>query len=104
MPLAYVAAAPPAADAGGTKPGLLLLLHGSGDDEYGLLPLGAGVAPGNFQVVSLRAPVSCGFGGHRWFEGMSAEPEPIALESTIASSCDKQPLQLYRAVHTVGMV
>ena len=85
--LAHVAGPVPSVPAG-TLPGLLLLLHGSGDDEFGLLPLGVALAPAGFQVVSLRAPLPRSWGGFCWFEGMSAEPEKQALESTIARSCD----------------
>eukprot|EP01047_Picozoa_sp_COSAG01_P088504 COSAG01_NODE_20857_length_931_cov_1.765625_1_plen_236_part_01 len=95
--LTHAAAPPPTLHGGGgggdassspRRPGLLLLLHGSGDDEHGLLPLGAAVAPPGFQVASLRAPLPRGWGGYAWFEGMSAAPEPPALESTLGSSCD----------------
>ena len=72
---------------GGAAPALLLLLHGMGDNEGGLLPLG-GLAPEGTVVASLRAPLQAPFGGFRWFEGYSAEPEPVALERTIAASTD----------------
>jgi hypothetical protein len=72
---------------GAAAPALLLLLHGTGDNEGGLLPLG-GLAPEGAVVASLRAPLQAPFGGFRWFEGYSADPEPVALERTIATSTD----------------
>ena len=72
---------------GGAAPALLLLLHGTGDNEGGLLPLGD-LAPEGTVVASLRAPLQAPSGGFRWFEGYSAAPEPVALESTIAASTD----------------
>eukprot|EP00964_Phaeocystis_antarctica_P082184 scaffold51514_cov64-Phaeocystis_antarctica.AAC.3 len=72
---------------GAAAPALLLLLHGTGDNEGGLLPLG-GLAPEGTVVASLRAPLQAPFGGFRWFEGYSADPEPVALERTIATSTD----------------
>ena len=90
MPLHYVATEPAAPPAEGEAPGLLLLLHGSGDSEQGLLPLGAALAPPTYRVASLRAPLQSGWGpgAYQWFEGMSRQPEPVALERTLASSCD----------------
>ena len=87
MAVATEPAAPPAE---GEAPGLLLLLHGSGDSEQGLLPLGAALAPPTYRVASLRAPLQSGWGpgAYQWFEGMSRQPEPVALERTLASSCD----------------
>ncbi len=91
MPLLHHIATGPAAElAAGELPGLLLLLHGSGDSEHGLLPLGASIAPPNFRVASLRAPLPAGWGpgSYVWFEGMSRAPEPEALASTLGKSCD----------------
>ena len=72
-------------DCTAAAPALLLLLHGTGDNEGGLLPLG-GLAPPGTVVASLRAPLAAPFGGFRWFPGYSTAPEPQALESTIAES------------------
>ena len=76
--------------AAGESPGLLILLHGSGDNEHGLMPLGASIAPPTFRVASLRAPLSAGWGpgSYVWFEGMSRAPEPQALATTLGKSCD----------------
>ena len=71
----------------GAAPALLLLLHGTGDTEDGLLPL-ATLAPEGTVVASLRAPLSAPYGGYRWFEGYSSAPEPRALESSIAAATD----------------
>lgn len=98
-PAAKAAAAPAAAAQPSAAPGLLLLLHGSGDNEHGLLEFGKCIAPSGYTVVSLRAPVFLGGGytdaggavhegAYAWFEGASARPAPIALESTIGNSCD----------------
>lgn len=99
-PAAKAAAAAAAAAAQpSAAPGLLLLLHGSGDNEHGLLEFGKLIAPSGYTVVSLRAPVFLGGGytdaggavhegAYAWFEGASARPAPIALESTIGNSCD----------------
>ena len=52
--------------------------------------LGAALAPPTYRVASLRAPLQSGWGpgAYQWFEGMSRQPEPVALERTLASSCD----------------
>lgn len=73
--------------AGSAAPALLLLLHGTGDNEGGLLPLG-GLAPEGTVVASLRAPLAAPFGGFRWFPGMSSAPEPDSLTSVIGESTD----------------
>ena len=88
--LHHVATEPTAELAAGELPGLLLLLHGSGDNEHGLLPFGAAIAPPNFRVASLRAPLPAGWGpgSYVWFEGMSRAPEPEALAVTLGKSCD----------------
>jgi len=78
---------PASASSCAAAPALLLLLHGTGDNEGGLLPLG-GLAPEGTVVASLRAPLQAPFGGFRWFEGYSAQPEPVALERSIATSTD----------------
>lgn len=60
------------------SPGLLVLLHGSGDNENGLLPFGSAIAPPDYVIVSLQAPVCLGEGAavhersYAWFEGASA--------------------------------
>lgn len=78
---------PASASSCAAAPALLLLLHGTGDNEGGLLPLGS-LAPEGTVVASLRAPLQAPFGGFRWFEGYSAHPEPVALERSIATSTD----------------
>ena len=91
MPLLHHVATEPAGELGeGELPGLLILLHGSGDSEHGLLPLGVSLAPRNYRVASLRAPLPAGWGpgSYVWFEGMSRAPEPEALASTLGKSCD----------------
>ena len=79
---------PPAAPS--SRPGLLLLLHGSGGDENDLLQVGEALAPRDYLIASLRAPIPFGFGGrgYRWFRGASASPAPEALNGDIAESCD----------------
>jgi len=86
---------------GAAKPALLLLLHGTGDNEGGLLPLGA-LAPEGTVVASLRAPLQAPFGGFRWFEGYSAAPEPQALETTIGKSVDSVYQFIQDAPETLG--
>ena len=70
-------------------PPLLLILHGSGDDEFGLLDIGRRLAPvcGGALVVSLRGPLPRP-PGYCWFEGSSAQPAPDA-EASILMSVDK---------------
>ena len=63
------------------------MLHGSGDDEYGLLEVGRCLAPscGGALVVSLRGPRRRG-GGYCWFEGSSHQPAPDAEASILDAS------------------
>eukprot|EP01052_Picozoa_sp_SAG31_P051180 SAG31_NODE_12031_length_975_cov_1.547945_1_plen_194_part_10 len=87
-----VCAVVPAANPGGEpQPGLVVLLHGSGGDEFDLLDVGSAVSPPDHMIVSLRAPLPFGFdqGGYRWFEGSSGDPAPIALDASLGTSCDR---------------
>lgn len=72
----------------GAAPALILLLHGTGDNEQGLLGAIGQLAPPDAVVVSLRGPLQAPFGGFRWFEGYSSAPEQIALDKTVGSSSD----------------
>jgi phospholipase/carboxylesterase len=72
----------------GASPALLLLLHGTGDNEQGLLGAIGQLAPPDTVVVSLRGPLQAPFGGFRWFEGYSSAPEQVALDKTVGSSSD----------------
>ena len=71
----------------GQEPPLLVLLHGSGDDENGLLDVGRALATscGGALILSLRGPKPRGVFGYCWFEGSSASPAPDA-EASIASA------------------
>ena len=70
-------------------PPLLVLLHGSGDDEYGLLDVGRILAPacGGAVILSLRGPKPRG-PGFCWFEGTSASPAADA-EASIDWAADQ---------------
>src|SRR6186997_2950016 len=48
------------------KPGLLILLHGIGSNEKDLFSF-ADKLPGNYLVISVRAPLSVGNDGYAWF-------------------------------------
>ena len=52
---------------GTVNPWLLVLMHGVGSNEEDLFGLAPSV-PGNFHVVSLRAPNVMGRGAYAWFE------------------------------------
>lgn len=52
---------------GTANPWLLVLMHGVGSNEEDLFGLAPSV-PGNFHVVSLRAPNMMGRGAYAWFE------------------------------------
>ena len=54
------------------RPWLLVLLHGVGSNEQDLFGLAAQI-PGQFHVLSLRAPFRMGPGAHAWFD-FSIEP------------------------------
>lgn len=53
---------------------LLVFLHGFGADERDLLPI-ASMLPGQFAVMSVRAPLALGFGGYAWFPLSSQDLE-----------------------------
>ncbi|OFT23735.1 hypothetical protein HMPREF3160_07255 [Arthrobacter sp. HMSC06H05] len=53
---------------------LLAFLHGFGADERDLLPI-ASMLPGQFAVMSVRAPLALGFGGYAWFPLSSQDLE-----------------------------
>lgn len=72
----------------------VIFLHGTGDDEYGLLPIASllqKVADAEgfpVSAVSARGRLDIEGGGARHFEGYSSRPEPIALEKTVAESAE----------------
>ena len=82
--LHHVATEPAAELAEGERPGLLLLLHGSGDSEHGLLPLGVSLAPPNYKVVSLRAPLSAGWGPGAYREPLLRHRPALTLSPEAA--------------------
>ena len=53
---------------------LLAFLHGFGADERDLLPI-ASMLPGQFAVMSVRAPLALGYGGYAWFPLSSQDLE-----------------------------
>lgn len=81
LSLHHVSRPPRVAPPPGTKPPLLLLLHGVGADEHDLL----GLAPpldGRFHVVSARAPLSHG-AGFGWYP-VQFTPTGIVPDETVA--------------------
>ncbi len=44
----------------------LLIMHGYGADEYDLLPI-AKQFPGNFNAISIQAPIELDWGGFAWY-------------------------------------
>jgi phospholipase/carboxylesterase len=73
----------PAAD--GTKPPLLVLLHGVGSNENDLV----GLAPyldGRFFVISARAPLTLGVGSHAWYPINWTAQGPVGDEEKAEAS------------------
>jgi phospholipase/carboxylesterase len=62
--LHYIATKPKELTA--VKPAVLIVIHGYGADEHDLLPL-AERLPGNFLIISLRAPLTLPWGGFAWY-------------------------------------
>lgn len=58
------------------KPGLILLLHGVGSNEDDLFRL-ADKFPGNFTIVSARAPYTLAPGRYAWFQVDFSSGQPI---------------------------
>ena len=70
--------------AGSKDPGapLVVLLHGRGSDEAGILPL-ASVLPSEASYAALRAPIAEG-GGYAWFANYGiGRPRPESLRETM---------------------
>ncbi|MDA8101463.1 MAG: hypothetical protein M0Z34_00685, partial [Nitrospiraceae bacterium] len=79
-----LASAPVAAFAGSADPSapLVVLLHGRGSDETGILPL-ASVLPSQVSYAALRAPIAEG-GGYAWFANHGiGRPRPESLRKTM---------------------
>ncbi len=79
-----LASAPVAAFAGSADPSapLVVLLHGRGSDETGILPL-ASVLPSQVSYAALRAPIAEG-GGYAWFANHGiGRPRPESLRQTM---------------------
>ena len=79
-----LASAPVAAFAGSADPSapLVVLLHGRGSDETGILPL-ASVLPSQASYAALRAPIAEG-GGYAWFANHGiGRPRPESLRQTM---------------------
>ena len=75
---------PLAAWAGSNDPGapLVVLLHGRGSDEAGILPM-ASVLPPDAAYAALRAPIPEG-GGYAWFANYGiGRPRPDSLRQTM---------------------
>jgi phospholipase/carboxylesterase len=95
---ALVARLPSAADAAGLTyvvhapagkaphPPLIVLLHGSGADERDMISLWTQL-PGDFVVVSPRAPFADGTGGYRWYRRpMAGRAADVAISRTIVDT------------------
>jgi phospholipase/carboxylesterase len=62
---------------------LVVLLHGRGADENGLIDL-ANDLPQHFAYASVRGPIALPEGGYRWFEDRGVgRPVPASLQSTV---------------------
>ena len=75
LPLVHISQPPRVPPPAGTRPPLLLLLHGVGSHEGDLFQL-APRLDGRFHVLSLRAPHSLAPGSYAWFE-VRFTPEPV---------------------------
>ena len=57
----------------------LVLLHGRGDNEQGLLPVAQDLSQrlnATVDAYSIRSRIPMGGGGFCWFQGTSGNPEP----------------------------
>ncbi len=80
----------------GTKPPLLILLHGYGSNEQDLFSF-AEELPDELLIISARAPLSMGFGSYAWYtihfdstDGKFSDiPEAIKARDTIANFIDE---------------
>jgi phospholipase/carboxylesterase len=71
--LHYLVRAPKTA---GSKPPLIILLHGIGTDEHDLFSL-AEQLPGNFLVISARGPYTISAGSYAWYQADFSKGNPI---------------------------
>lgn len=82
LPLTYLTRPPLQPSPHGSKPPLLLLLHGVGSNERDLFALAPALPPA-FRILSLRAPLTRAPGSYAWFdvtflpEGYRIHPEQL---------------------------
>lgn len=79
------------------KPPLLILLHGVGSNEKDLFGL-AGQLPGNYRIVSARAPIELQEGSYAWFRFDMVDGVRIAHED----EAERTRLQLIRFVEQMS--
>jgi phospholipase/carboxylesterase len=72
----------------GTKPPLLILLHGVRSNEQDLMGLASYLDP-RFLILSTRAPLTFGPGAYGWYPVQFTATGPIADESIATTSLEK---------------
>lgn len=89
----------------GTRPPLLVLLHGRGADEHDLFELAPAIDPA-FAIASVRGPLANAEGGYTWCESRSSgryEPESLRaslgwfqrwLDGVVGGRAEPQPIFL----------
>ena len=58
---------------------LVIMLHGYGSNEDDLFSF-ANHIPGNYKIISLRAPYSLPFGGYSWYDINSDDLEAMKIK------------------------
>jgi phospholipase/carboxylesterase len=88
LSLTHIVRAPRTPAPEGTKPPLLILLHGVGSNEQDLMELASYLNP-RFLIVSVRSPMTLGPGAYGWYPVMFTPQGPVGDTKQAVAGRDK---------------